>query len=101
MGPLLFFNYYKFSFSFRLKVRLVQHVEYFIERGVLGLSKEIQHLVLEYRGEPVPPDTRTHWDSAQSLILPVMPPSIVGVCRLMHIYYVLKVNITSSFFIFI
>jgi len=69
-----------------------QYVEYFIDRGVLGVNKEIQHLVLEYKGEPVRPNTRSKWDSAQSLVVPVMPPSLVGVCRLLQIYYVLKVR---------
>jgi hypothetical protein len=71
---------------------VVQYVEYFIDRGVLGVNKEIQHLVLEYKGEAVRPNTRSKWDSAQSLVVPVMPPSLVGVCRLLQIYYVLKVS---------
>ncbi|KAJ9579335.1 hypothetical protein L9F63_024555, partial [Diploptera punctata] len=77
----------------RLKVKLIQYVEYFIDRGVLGVNKEVQHLVLEYKGDPVRPNTRSKWDSAQSLVVPVMPPSLVGVCRLLQIYYVLKVNL--------
>jgi hypothetical protein len=71
---------------------VMQYVEYFIDRGVLGVNKEIQHLVLEYKGEAVRPNTRSTWDSAQSLVVPVMPPSLVGVCRLLQIYYVLKVS---------
>jgi hypothetical protein len=71
---------------------VMQYVEYFIDRGVLGVNKEIQHLVLEYKGEAVRPNTRSKWDSAQSLVVPVMPPSLVGVCRLLQIYYVLKVS---------
>ncbi|XP_063230472.1 arrestin domain-containing protein 2-like isoform X2 [Bacillus rossius redtenbacheri] len=77
----------------RLKVRLLQYVEYFIDRGVLGVNKEAQHLVLEYKGDPVGPNTRSKWDSSQSLVVPVMPPTLVGVCRLLQIYYVLKVNL--------
>ncbi|RZF38361.1 hypothetical protein LSTR_LSTR009256 [Laodelphax striatellus] len=77
----------------RLKVKLLQHVEYFIDRGVLGVTKELQHLVLEYQGDSVKPNTRTKWDSAQSLVVPVMPPSLIGICRLLQIYYVLKVNL--------
>ncbi|XP_046669540.1 arrestin domain-containing protein 3-like [Homalodisca vitripennis] len=77
----------------RLKVKLIQYVEYFIDRGVLGVTKEVQHLVLEYRGDSVKPNTRHKWDSAQSLVVPVMPPSLVGICRLLQIYYVLKVNL--------
>lgn len=81
--------------SVRLLVRLVQYCEYFIERGVLGLSKDAQHLVLEYRGSPVKGGSRAKWDSANSLVLPVMPTTLVGVCRLIQIYYVLKVSLES------
>ncbi|XP_034233055.1 arrestin domain-containing protein 4-like isoform X1 [Thrips palmi] len=77
----------------RLKVRLMQYVEYFIDRGMLGVTKELQHLVLEYRGEEVGPHSHRNWDSGGTLRLPVMPPSLVGVCRLLQIYYVLKVNL--------
>ncbi|XP_059468819.1 arrestin domain-containing protein 2-like [Neocloeon triangulifer] len=77
----------------RLKVKLLQYVEYFIDRGVLGVTREVQHPVLEYRGEPVKPGTHAKWDSAQSLVVPTMPPSMVGVCRLLQLYYVLKVNL--------
>jgi hypothetical protein len=76
----------------------VQYVEYFIDRGVLGVTREVQHPVLEYRGEAVKPGTHAKWDSAQSLVVPTMPPSMVGVCRLLQLYYVLKVGklITSK-----
>jgi hypothetical protein len=70
----------------------VQYVEYFIDRGVLGVTREVQHPVLEYRGEAVKPGTHAKWDSAQSLVVPTMPPSMVGVCRLLQLYYVLKVG---------
>ncbi|XP_052131939.1 uncharacterized protein LOC127751836 [Frankliniella occidentalis] len=60
---------------------------------MLGVTKELQHLVLEYRGEEVGPHTHRTWDSGGTLRLPVMPPSLVGVCRLLQIYYVLKVNL--------
>ncbi|XP_071442765.1 arrestin domain-containing protein 2-like [Hetaerina americana] len=77
----------------RLKVKLLQFVEFFVERGVLGVGKELERLSLEYRGEPVVPGTRAVWDSAPHLIVPIMPPTLLGVCRLMQIYYVLKVNL--------
>lgn len=70
----------------------LQYVEYFIDRRVFGVTKELQHVVLEYKGDIVKPNTRTKWDSKQSLIVPTMPPTVVGVCKIMQIYYVLKVN---------
>lgn len=75
----------------RIKVKLMQYVEYFIDHGVLGISKDLNHVVLEYKGDPVHPHTRSKFDSTSSLVVPVMPPTLVGVCRLVQIYYVLKV----------
>ncbi|CAL8089540.1 unnamed protein product [Orchesella dallaii] len=77
----------------RLRLKLVQHVEYFIDRGVLGVQKEVSHTILEYRSAPVSPHTRTKWDSQQSLVVSTMPPTLAGICRLIQIYYVLKVNL--------
>ncbi|BES98455.1 Arrestin (or S-antigen), N-terminal domain [Nesidiocoris tenuis] len=77
----------------RMIIKLVQYVEYFIERGVLGVTKETEHLVLEYKGECIKPNTCSKWDSNQDLVLPVTPPSLVGLCRLLQIYYVLKVGL--------
>ncbi|KAK8780739.1 hypothetical protein V5799_017920 [Amblyomma americanum] len=76
----------------RLKLKLIQHVEFFIDRGVLGVNKEATHTVLEYRGDQIHPHTRHKFDSSNSLVVPVMPPTLVGVCRLMQMYYVLKVG---------
>ncbi|CAG2165136.1 unnamed protein product [Oppiella nova] len=75
----------------RLKLKLVQYVEFFIERGVLGLSKEVNHTVLEYRGDPILPSQKYRFESSNSFVVPVMPPTLVGICRLLQIYYVLKV----------
>lgn len=80
----------------RLKIRLVQYCEYFIDRGVLGVNKEAQHLVLEYKGQPIKPHSRTKWDSAGSLVLPVMPTTLLGICRLLQVYYVLKVGLDTD-----
>lgn len=73
-----------------------QHVEFFIDRGVLGVNKEASHTVLEYRGEQIPPHTRHKFDSSNSLVVPVMPPTLVGVCRLLQMYYVLKVRTPTN-----
>ena len=70
---------------------IFQYVEFTIHRGVLGASKELQFVVLEYRGDPVQPGLRSKFDSSQSLVLPSMPTTLVGVCRLINIYYVLHV----------
>nr|CAH0108486.1 unnamed protein product [Daphnia galeata] len=77
----------------RLRLRLVQYVEYTIHRGVLGANKEVQHVVLEYRGDPVQPGRRSKFDSSQSLVLPALPTTLVGVCRMINVYYALHVSL--------
>ncbi|XP_044743797.1 arrestin domain-containing protein 3-like [Chrysoperla carnea] len=80
----------------RLKVKLIQYCEYFIDRGVLGVNKDVQHLVLEYRGDIVKSNSRTKWDSTESLVIPTMPTTLVGICRLLQIYYMLKVSLETE-----
>lgn len=79
-----------------LRVRLEQCVEFFIDRGVLGVSKDHKSLVFEYRGNQVKPGTRTKWDSSNSLVLPPMPTTLVGNCRLIQIYYILTASLDSE-----
>lgn len=79
---------------------LSKYTEFFIERGVLGLNKELNHVVLEYHGDPIQPMSKSKFDSSQSLIVPVMPPTLNGVCRLLSIYYVLKVRLIINYLIF-
>lgn len=71
----------------------MQYVEYTIHRGVLGANKEVQHVVLEYRGDPVQPGRRSKFDSSQSLVLPALPTTLVGVCRMINVYYALHVRV--------
>lgn len=80
----------------KLRVRLEQCCEFFIDRGVLGVSKDLKHLVFEYRGSNVKPHSRSKWDSSNSLVLPPMPTTLVGICRLVQIYYVLSVSMASK-----
>lgn len=80
----------------RLKVRFTQICEFFIDRGVLGVNKESKHLVFEYRGSCVKPNSRTKWDSSNSLVIPTMPTTLVGICRLVQIYYVLSVSLDTD-----
>lgn len=68
-----------------------QYVDFFIERGPITLSKDVCHTILEYHGEPILAHTRSKFDSSSGLVVPVMPPTMKGACRLLHIYYMLKV----------
>lgn len=56
------------------------------------MSKDINHLILELTGDIVSPCTQIKWDSADSLVVPIMPPSLSSSCKLIHINYVLKVS---------
>lgn len=40
---------YNYSLMFTFRVRLEQVCEFFIDRGVLGVSKDLKRLVFEYR----------------------------------------------------
>ena len=74
----------------------VQTVEYHISKGVLGLSKEVSHKVWEYKGPTVQPHhSETFHDLHTHLQVPVMPPTLSEVCKLMELYYVLKVGHSS------
>lgn len=67
----------------------MQYCEFFVERGVLGVNKEIQHLVLEYKGDQICPNNKS--ETSSNLKIPTLPTSLNGVCRLAQIYYTLTV----------
>lgn len=84
----------------------LQYVEYFIDRGPLGVGKDIHHLILQHIGSDIEPDSDVRFSSSpetssviptdtkektSKLIIPVCPPTLIGMCRLIQIYYVLKV----------
>uniref|UniRef100_A0A915AR92 Arrestin C-terminal-like domain-containing protein n=2 Tax=Parascaris univalens TaxID=6257 RepID=A0A915AR92_PARUN len=79
--------------SVYINTRLTQHVEYFIEKGVLGESKALTCPVLEHKSPSIAPNSQGKYDSSleQPIRLPVVPPTLIGVCRLIQIYYILKV----------
>ncbi|KAJ8956100.1 hypothetical protein NQ318_016553 [Aromia moschata] len=80
----------------KLRVKLEQCCEFFIDRGVLGVSKDMKHLVFEYGGCHVKPHTRSKWDSSNCLVIPPMPTTIVHICRLVQIYYLLTVYLDTD-----
>lgn len=52
--------------------------------------------MFNFRGTNVKPHSRSKWDSSNSLVLPPMPTTLVGICRLVQIYYVLTVSLDSE-----
>lgn len=73
--------------------KLVQHVDFFINKGVLGLSKTVSHRVWEYQGDTVTPDHCEKFDNLCGLLqVPIMPPTIhLEVCSVIQISYELQV----------
>ncbi|VDN60439.1 unnamed protein product [Dracunculus medinensis] len=76
-----------------INMKLIQHVEYFIDRGAIGENKSIDCTVFEYRSASVLPHSQGKYDSAleQPLYIPTVPSTLVGVCRLIQIFYIYKV----------
>ena len=72
---------------------MIQHVDFFIDKGVLGLSKEVRRIIVEVESERVPPDSDcTSQTLRSSLQIPVCPPTMMEACNLLTIYYILKVD---------
>ncbi|KAH9499891.1 hypothetical protein Btru_076850 [Bulinus truncatus] len=77
--------------------KLIQYVEFFINKGVLGLSKEVRHTVLEVESEKVPPHETASLDGLMAkLVVPIVPPTMIEVCGLIQIYYTLKIYLETS-----
>lgn len=81
-----------------LVCKLRQHVEYKITKySVLGLLKESVQEVWKYKGPTVAAHHTTEFRHLeQHLQLPVLPPSLNDVCKLIEIYYVLRVSVEKE-----
>ena len=80
---------------------VLQNVEYRINKGALGLSKDVSHQVIEFHSQPVQPhSTKSFHELSNELQVPVMPPTMADVCRVIEIYYILKVTIRSDLLIY-
>uniref|UniRef100_A0A914ECT8 Arrestin C-terminal-like domain-containing protein n=2 Tax=Acrobeloides nanus TaxID=290746 RepID=A0A914ECT8_9BILA len=87
------------DFTMCLNVRLFQNVEYRIDKGVLGEVKTTTSTVLEYKSPTVSENTQAKFDSSMEqhpIRIPCVPPTMIGVCRLVQIYYVLKVSVEDE-----
>jgi hypothetical protein len=73
---------------------LFQHAEFFINKGVLGLTKEIKHIIVEAESERVAAhNSSTLHSLSDRLIVPVCPPTMLECCGVLQIYYTLEVYI--------
>lgn len=81
-----------------ISIRLIQHVEFYIDKGVLGESKMITCVVFEHKSPSITPNSQGKYDSTleQPIRLPVVPPTLIGVCRLIQIYYVLRICLVDE-----
>ncbi|VDM66658.1 unnamed protein product [Strongylus vulgaris] len=79
-------------------MKLIQHVEFFIDKGVLGESKSVTCLVFEHKSPLIAPNSQGKYDSTleQPIRLPVVPPTLIGVCRLIQIYYILRICLVDE-----
>jgi len=72
-----------------------QNVEFRINKGALGLSKDVTHYVLEYQSPSIAAHaTRSFSELHRDLQVPVMPPTMSDICRVIEICYTLKVFLT-------
>lgn len=72
---------------------LLQYVEYRINKGALGMNKDVTHHVLEYHSGAIGPHTnRSFHELQRELQVPVMPPTLTDICRVIEIFYALKVT---------
>ncbi|PAV76029.1 hypothetical protein WR25_02845 [Diploscapter pachys] len=76
-----------------ITIRLTQHVEYFIDKGVLGENKSTNCIVFEHKSPPIAPNSQGKYDSTleQPIKVPVVPPTLIGVTRLLQIYYIMRI----------
>uniref|UniRef100_A0A0N5CCH2 Arrestin_N domain-containing protein n=1 Tax=Strongyloides papillosus TaxID=174720 RepID=A0A0N5CCH2_STREA len=76
-----------------LKIRLYQNVEIRVDKRNYCEQKLIQSLAMEYRSNGIPESSRYNFDSTKEfpIKIPVLPPTMIGTCRLVQIYYTLKV----------
>ncbi|CEF71410.1 FI21816p1 [Strongyloides ratti] len=76
-----------------LKIRLYQNVEIRIDKRNYSEQKLIQSLAMEYRSNAISESSRYNFDSTKEypIKIPVLPPTMIGNCRLIQIYYTLKV----------
>ncbi|KJH48238.1 arrestin domain protein [Dictyocaulus viviparus] len=79
-------------------IKLIQHVELFIDKGVLGESKTLTSVVFEHKSSAITPNNEGKYDSSieQSIRLPVVPPTLIGICRLLQIYYILRICLVDE-----
>ncbi|KAJ8305449.1 hypothetical protein KUTeg_015994 [Tegillarca granosa] len=72
--------------------RFVQNVEYFINKGVLGMNKHVTHRIWEFKTDEVCPHHSEKFENLQSVLqVPVVPTTLVDVCSVIQICYSLKV----------
>ncbi|KAI6228372.1 CBN-ARRD-6 protein [Aphelenchoides besseyi] len=85
------------DFRVTLCIRLYQHIEYRIERGMTE-TKSVVSMVLEHRSPSISENTRAKFETIPDhpVKIPVVPPTQIGLCRLIQIYYVLKICIEDE-----
>ena len=74
----------------------LQQVTFRVNKGVLGITKDVEHKVWEVQGPTVAPhSSQTFNDLQQYLRVPTMPPTHVDICKVIEIYYSFQVLLQS------
>ncbi|XP_045160241.2 arrestin domain-containing protein 3-like [Mercenaria mercenaria] len=80
-----------------LLCKFIQYVEYYMDKGVLGIMKSLSHTVWEYQTETVRSNHVQKQDKLQDdLQVPVVPPTLIDVCGLIQIHYMLKLYVVGE-----
>lgn len=53
-------------------------------------------LTLTSRGNPVKAQKRIKWDSGNVLVIPTVPTTLLNICRIIQIYYILTVSLDTE-----
>uniref|UniRef100_A0A0N4Z026 Arrestin_C domain-containing protein n=1 Tax=Parastrongyloides trichosuri TaxID=131310 RepID=A0A0N4Z026_PARTI len=87
------------NFIVYLKIRLYQNVEIRIDKRNYTETKLIQSLALEYKSNAIEESSRYNFDSTKEcpIKIPVLPPTMIGSCKLVQIYYILKVCLEDEY----
>jgi len=87
------------SFPIILRYRIERNVSGSSGPTVVSETKSCVSTVLEYRSPTVAENSQSKFDPHHSdhpIKLPVVPPTMIGVCRLLQCYYILKVCIEDE-----
>lgn len=77
--------------------QLYQIVQFKINKSETLITKEIRHVIMEHSSQAVRPHSSKNFnDLCEDLQLPVVPPTLTNVCRIIEIKYILSVGLAGE-----